>query len=285
MARIRSVHPGLFTDEAFAAVSMARRVLFIGLWCEADDLGVFEWKALTLKMRIFPGDAVDVASMLSELEARDMIRAFDHDGKQYGAIRNFGRYQRPKSPKAIYPRPAELSNFLACDGRGVAGPMNHPRDVTATERKRRERDKRRNGHASAVTHSESDTDQPGRFPTFSEVSRQMEDGGYSSVAKATGVAAPASPSAVPALPVDWRERLFRQGLASLRQLTGKPEGAARSLLGRWLRDAKDDARKVLRAIEDAQEQQAADPVAWIEAALKGRLPQRSDAMSFLTARA
>ena len=62
-------------------------------------------------------------------------------------------------------------------------------------------------------------------------------------------------------------------------------GAARSLLGRWLRDAKDDARKVLRAIEDAHEQQAADPVAWIEAALKGRSAQRSDAMSFLTARA
>lgn len=284
MARIRSVHPGLFTDEAFAAVSMPSRVLFIGLWCEADDLGVFEWKALTLKMRIFPGDAVDVASMLSELEARDMIRSFDRDGKRYGAIRNFGRYQRPKSPKAIYPRPAELSSFLACDGRGIAGPMNHPRDVTATERKRRERDKRRNGHASAVTHSEIDTDQPGRFPTFSEVSRQMEDGGYSSVAKATGVAAPAEPSAITALPTDWRERLFRQGLASVSQMTGKPAGPTRSLLGRWLRDAKDDARKVLRTIEDAQEQNAADPVAWIEAALKGRPAQRSDSLAFTMGR-
>lgn len=285
MARIRSVHPGLFTDEAFAAVSMASRVLFIGLWCEADDLGVFEWKALTLKMRLFPGDAVDVSSLLSELAARDMIRAFEHDGKQYGAIRNFGRYQRPKSPKILYPCPNELTGFLACDGRGIGGPLNHPRDVTAADRKRRQRGNERTRHASAVTHSESDTDQPGRFPTFSEVSRQMEDGGGNSVAKATGVTAPAEPPAVTALPVDWRERLFRQGLASLRQLTGKNEGAARALLGRWLRDARDDARKVLRAIEDAQEQQVAEPVAWIEAALKGRPAQRSDSMSFLTARA
>ena len=284
MARIRSVHPGLFTDEAFAAVSMASRVLFIGLWCEADDLGVFEWKALTLKMRLFPGDAVDVPSMLSELAARDMIRAFDHEGKQYGAIRNFGRYQRPKSPKVIHPHPAELSSFLACDGRGVAGPLNHPRDVTAAERKRRERDNRRSGHASAVTHSECDTEEPGRFPPFSEVSRQMEEGGGNSVANATGVAAPASPSAVSAPPVDWRERLFRQGLASVSEMTGKPVGPARSLIGRWLRVASDDARKVLRTIEDAQEQNAADPVAWIEAALKARPAQRSDSLQFTMAR-
>lgn len=283
MPRIRSVHPGLFTDEAFAAVSMASRVLFIGLWCEADDLGVFEWKALTLKMRLFPGDTVDLPSMLSELAGRDMIRAFEHDGKQYGAIRNFGRYQRPKSPKVIHPHPAELSSFLACDGRGISGPLNHPRDVTATDRKRRERDNRRNGHASAVTHSEIGTDQPQQFPPFLEVSRQMEDGGRTSVAKATGGAAPVEPPAVTALP-DWRERLFRQGLASVSEMTGKPDGAARSLLGRWLRDAKDDARKVLRAIEDAQEQNAADPVAWIEAALKARPAQRSDSPAFTMAR-
>jgi hypothetical protein len=32
MPRIRSVHPGLFTDEAFVTVSMAARVLLIGVW-------------------------------------------------------------------------------------------------------------------------------------------------------------------------------------------------------------------------------------------------------------
>lgn len=32
MARIRSVHPGLYTDEAFMTLSMAARVLIVGLW-------------------------------------------------------------------------------------------------------------------------------------------------------------------------------------------------------------------------------------------------------------
>ena len=34
---------------------------------ESDDAGVFEWKPLQIKMRIFPADAVDVAAMLAEL--------------------------------------------------------------------------------------------------------------------------------------------------------------------------------------------------------------------------
>lgn len=284
MSRIRSVHPGLFTDEAFASVSMAGRVLFIGLWCEADDMGVFEWKALTLKMRLFPGDAVDVPVLLSELAERDMIRAFEQNGKQYGAIRNFGRFQRPKSPKALYPRPAALLDFLAFNGKGIPGPLHHTRDATAAERKRRQRENQRRGHASAVTLSGVVTDEPCQFPTFSEVSRQMEDGGYSSVTNVTGVTAPEQPPADIA-PPDWREKLFRQGLASVRQLTGKPNGPARSLIGRWLKDARDDARKVLRTIEDAEEANPADPVAWIEAALKARRQPASDSMTFIMGRA
>ena len=41
MARIRSVHPGLFTDEAFMGASSDARILMIGLWCQAWDDGVF----------------------------------------------------------------------------------------------------------------------------------------------------------------------------------------------------------------------------------------------------
>ncbi len=41
MARIRSIHPGLFTDEAFMALSLLARVVLPGLWTECDDQGVF----------------------------------------------------------------------------------------------------------------------------------------------------------------------------------------------------------------------------------------------------
>lgn len=70
--------------------------------------------------------------------------------------------------------------------------------------------------------------------------------------------------------LDYRTALFRDGLGLLTRLTGKPESPARQLLGKWLKSANDDARRVLRTIEDARDQEVAEPVSWIEAALRSR---------------
>jgi hypothetical protein len=113
MARIRSIHPGLFTDELFAGLSMAARVLLLGLWTEADDQGVFDWKPVTLKMRVMPVDNVDVPSLLHELEQADVIRRFEQDARAFGAIRNFCKYQRPKTPKYRVLKSADLRNYVA----------------------------------------------------------------------------------------------------------------------------------------------------------------------------
>ena len=113
MARIRSIHPALFTDEAFAALSMPARVLLLGLWTEADDQGVFDWKPITLKMRIMPVDNVDVPALLAELQRADVICQFRQDDKPLGAIRNFCRYQKPKTPKYRPLKSAELRKYVA----------------------------------------------------------------------------------------------------------------------------------------------------------------------------
>lgn len=104
MARIRSIHPGQWTDEAFVAVSPLARLLALGLRNEADDEGVFPWKPLTLKMRLLPADNADVAVLLAELEAANIVRKYEVDGVHYGAIRNFYLFQRPKFPKLTHPR-------------------------------------------------------------------------------------------------------------------------------------------------------------------------------------
>lgn len=112
MARIRSVHPGLFTDETFMAASPHARLLMIGLWTEADDQGVFEWKPLTLKARLLPVDTVDLVALLSEIEGSGVIQQFDHEGKAYGAIRNFRKFQRPQKPNPIHPLPDHLRGYV-----------------------------------------------------------------------------------------------------------------------------------------------------------------------------
>lgn len=104
-----------------------------------------------------------------------------------------------------------------------------------------------------------------------------------SVPKGTGVAAPEWPSSGTALP-DWRTQLFRDGVPIVAGLTGKPNAGTRALVGKWLKASRDDCRRVLRVIEDARDANPADPVAWIEAALRGRQSQPADSMAFILAR-
>ena len=137
MARIRSIHPGIWTDEAFMSLSAYARLLYIGLWGEAYDDGVFEWKPLTLKARLFPCDSVDVTELLVELFAAGLIARAEQHSKQPGLIRNFQKFQRPKKPNS--------SGMLDDHWRDYVGACSEPF--------------------------------PNRFPTGTEKSPQMEDGG------------------------------------------------------------------------------------------------------------
>lgn len=123
MARIRSIHPGWFTDEAWVSVSAFARLLGIGIWTQCDDQGVFEWKPIALKMRLFPVDNVDLPGMLAELANADLIKQFTVGGREYGAVRNFTRYQRPKKPKCTFPITMELRTYC-----GSSGPSSEPDD-------------------------------------------------------------------------------------------------------------------------------------------------------------
>lgn len=71
-------------------------------------------------------------------------------------------------------------------------------------------------------------------------------------------------------PRDIRADLFRNGLQALARITGKTPDSCRSLVGRWLKSANDEAIHVLAAIEDAERNRVADPVAWINRALQSK---------------
>src|SRR6185312_6393220 len=118
MARIRSVHPELFTDEQFCSLSQAGRLLCIGIWTQCDDHGVFEWKPFNMKIVLAPVDNVNIAELLDDLVRANCIKRFEVEGKAYGAVRNFCRYQRPKKPAYKHPFPAELRTYVACTGDG-----------------------------------------------------------------------------------------------------------------------------------------------------------------------
>ncbi len=132
MARIRSTHPGQWTDEAFVACSPLARLLALALRNEADDHGLFEWKPLGLKMKVFPGDSPDMAALLAELVEHSIVRRYDVAGKAYGAIRNFTRYQRPKKPSYVYPSTAEIDAWAGIR-RPAGAPARHLRTVWSAD--------------------------------------------------------------------------------------------------------------------------------------------------------
>lgn len=108
MSRIRSLHPTQWTDEQFVSCSPLARLLAIGLRNEADDRGIFEWKPLTLKMRLLAADNCDASELLAELMASGQITKYSVDGKDFGLIRNFTAFQRPKKPVYRFPVPPEF---------------------------------------------------------------------------------------------------------------------------------------------------------------------------------
>ncbi len=112
MARIRSQHPGQWSDEDFVLLTPWARLLTLAIRNEADDNGVFEWKPTTIKMRLFPADNVQIDPLLEEMVAHNQIKKFSACGRHYGVIRNFRRFQRPKKPNSIHPFPNEFRTYV-----------------------------------------------------------------------------------------------------------------------------------------------------------------------------
>lgn len=135
MARIRSVHPGLWTDEGFVSLSLPARLFYIGLWNEADDYGLFEWKPMRLKMRLAPADAVDAAALLDEIERTGFLVRLQRAGKTLGVIRNFRKYQRPKKPGSpLAPLDDEIVAIIDLQSTDASSPPLPPEAPTNPEK-------------------------------------------------------------------------------------------------------------------------------------------------------
>lgn len=85
----------------------------------------------------------------------------------------------------------------------------------------------------------------------------------------------ASPSPAAQPPPDARTALWTEGLSRLRRLTGKPDRAARGLLGQLCREAHDDCTLVSRLLHEAEASRVGDPIPWLQAAVAGQSGHRA----------
>jgi uncharacterized protein YdaU (DUF1376 family) len=73
------------------------------------------------------------------------------------------------------------------------------------------------------------------------------------------------------LTTDARVQLWSVGLSNLARMTGKPERACRTLLGRWAKEARDDCAMLNAIIADCDGVRPGDPIAWISAGITARM--------------
>jgi len=114
MPRIRSLHPGQWTDDQFVVCSFGARLLALGLRNEADDNGIFEWNPIKIKMRLFPADNVEIDELLTELVESGQVIQYAITEKLYGMIRNFTKYQKVKAPGFLHPVPLNHDELPKC---------------------------------------------------------------------------------------------------------------------------------------------------------------------------
>jgi hypothetical protein len=108
MSRIRSLHPGQWTDDKFVQMSPWAQLLALAIRNFCDDNGIFEWNPVKLKMWCLPAATVDMVELLDELVEGAQVRRYVVGERAYGQMRNFARFQRIKKPKFIHPVPPGL---------------------------------------------------------------------------------------------------------------------------------------------------------------------------------
>ena len=102
MARKRMISPDIWDSENFSKLSVLARLIFIGMFSNADDEGRGRAKASFLKSKLFPYDesmrVADVESALDEVAENMSVIIYSHDGNEYYSFDNWKKWQKVDKP-------------------------------------------------------------------------------------------------------------------------------------------------------------------------------------------
>lgn len=105
MARIRTIKPDFFKNEELSEMSAMNRLLFIGLWTQADREGRLHDRPKRLKAEIFPYENFDVDKGLQQLHEAGFIIRYKVN------VNDSVRVLAPEQPKTEL-AVIEIVNFL-----------------------------------------------------------------------------------------------------------------------------------------------------------------------------
>lgn len=128
MARARNLKPGYFKNETLAECDPLARILFAGLWCQADRAGRLEYRPRRLKAEVLPYDNCDIDKLVDELSTRGFVVKYELENNEYLQIVNFEKHQNPhvREPTSTIPAPGEHSASTGPARRYPANPFPLP---------------------------------------------------------------------------------------------------------------------------------------------------------------
>ena len=112
MSRARNIKPGFFKNDRLAECDPLARLLFAGLWCEADRSGRMLDRPKRLKAEYLPYDDCDIEILLNQLHSYGFIVRYVVADVAYISVPAFNKHQNPhiKEPESTIPAPCENSS-------------------------------------------------------------------------------------------------------------------------------------------------------------------------------
>ena len=101
MARNRMIKTKFWDDTKIGRISRDARLLYIGMWNFADDLGVIIADSVWLKSKIFPYDSIQIQQFdkfCHELLRNGFISLFSFRNEKFYYLPNFSRHQKINKP-------------------------------------------------------------------------------------------------------------------------------------------------------------------------------------------
>jgi len=100
-ARIRTLKPEIWEDEAVGSLGPWERLLFIGLITMADDEGRLRALPSAIGGHVFPYDEhppAKILKWLENVERAGLIDRYSHDGTAYVQIKGWATHQKINRP-------------------------------------------------------------------------------------------------------------------------------------------------------------------------------------------
>jgi hypothetical protein len=107
MARARNLKPSFFHDAKLLKCEPWVRLLFAGLWCQADRRGILRDDPEQLAINIFPRDPFDVETGLQALTEGGFIVRYESQGIACIKVVNFTNHQNPHKDE----KPSDLPDI------------------------------------------------------------------------------------------------------------------------------------------------------------------------------